>query len=104
MPRAQRPLVPFIDFEHEDIRTGAVAAHAGPRHAIFDNLHFVQGRVPDLATTNDWYMALAYAVRDRILLRWIRSASPEPQRPQQPPGLLPARRSSWSGRTWATTC
>jgi len=39
--------------------------------AILDNLYYVQGRVPRLATKQDWYMALAYTVRDRLLHRWI---------------------------------
>lgn len=39
--------------------------------AIRDNLFYVQGRVPLTATRNDWYMALAYTVRDRVLHRWM---------------------------------
>ena len=39
--------------------------------AILDNLNFAQGRIPALATRNDWYMALSYTVRDRMLDRWI---------------------------------
>jgi glycogen phosphorylase len=54
---------------HEEIRTGtSVDALA---QAILDNLHYVQGRVPEIATRNDWYMAVAYTVRDRMLRRWI---------------------------------
>jgi len=41
--------------------------------AILDNLRFVQGKLPELATPNDWYMALAYTVRDRLLDRWLYS-------------------------------
>jgi starch phosphorylase len=36
-----------------------------------DNLYYVLGRIPRTATRNDWYMALAYTVRDRILHRWM---------------------------------
>lgn len=39
--------------------------------AIKDNLFYVQGRVPRTATLNDWYMAVAYTVRDRVLHRWM---------------------------------
>src|SRR6476469_5007498 len=39
-----------------------------------DNLAYLLGRFPAVATTNDHYLALAYAVRDRILHRWIRTA------------------------------
>ena len=49
------------------IRTGlgaeAIAA------ALIDNLHYLQAKLPQHATRNDWYMALAYTVRDRMLDR-----------------------------------
>ncbi len=35
-----------------------------------ENLLYVQLRVPDFATDNDRYMALAYTVRDRLVHRW----------------------------------
>ena len=35
----------------------------------------MQGKFPALATQNDYYMALAYAVRDRMLHRWISTAA-----------------------------
>jgi starch phosphorylase len=41
------------------------------KHAFLDNLYYVQGKTPALATTIDYYMALAYTVRDRMLHRWI---------------------------------
>jgi starch phosphorylase len=40
------------------------------RRAIVDNLHYVQAKIPEIATRNDWYAAVAYTVRDRILKRW----------------------------------
>ena len=39
--------------------------------ALIDKLHYVQAKLPQHATRNDWYMALAYAVRDRLLDRYI---------------------------------
>src|SRR5271157_5296245 len=42
------------------------------RQAILDNLHYVQGKIPELATKNDWYMAVAYTVRDRMIEHFIR--------------------------------
>ena len=39
--------------------------------ALIDNLHCVQAKLPQHATRNDWYMALAYTVRDRLLDRYI---------------------------------
>ncbi len=41
--------------------------------SIMDNLSYIQGRVPRTATRNDWYMAVAYTVRDRILHRWMQT-------------------------------
>jgi starch phosphorylase len=43
--------------------------------AFFDHLFFSQGKFPALATMNDYYLALAYAVRDRLLHRWISTAT-----------------------------
>jgi starch phosphorylase len=36
-----------------------------------DHLVFLQGKFPELATQQDYYLALAYVVRDRLLQRWI---------------------------------
>ncbi len=62
-----------------DIRTGTSAGAL--KQAIFDNLYYVQGRIPELATRNDWYMAVAYTVRDRMLDRFIRGLE-QLQRPE----------------------
>jgi starch phosphorylase len=52
----------------EPTRTGLAAATL--QRAVLDNLAYLQGRFPDIATPHDWYMALAYSVRDRMLVRW----------------------------------
>jgi len=44
------------------------------KNAFLDDLFYVQGKFPALATKNDYYMALAFAVRDRMLQRWISTA------------------------------
>jgi glycogen phosphorylase len=44
------------------------------KSAFLDDLFYVQGKFPGLATRNDYYMALAYAVRDRMLQHWISTA------------------------------
>ena len=44
------------------------------KHAFLDNLFYVQGKIPALATRRDYYMALAFTVRDRMLHRWISTA------------------------------
>jgi len=45
------------------------------KNAFLDNLFYVQGKFPALATQTDYYMALAYTVRDRMLQRWISTAA-----------------------------
>jgi starch phosphorylase len=35
--------------------------------ALIENLHCLQGKLPQHATRHDWYMALAYTVRDRMM-------------------------------------
>ena len=44
------------------------------KRAYIDNLLYIQGRLPEVATSHDLYMAAAYTVRDRLLDRWIKSA------------------------------
>ncbi|HEX9029831.1 MAG TPA: glycogen/starch/alpha-glucan phosphorylase, partial [Anaerolineales bacterium] len=39
--------------------------------AILDNLYYIRGCPPELATKNDWYIAVACTVRDRLLDNWI---------------------------------
>ena len=39
--------------------------------ALIDNLNCLQGKLPQHATRNDWYMALAYTIRDRMMDRYI---------------------------------
>src|SRR6478609_6489502 len=53
----------------EKIRTGLQANAI--TEALIDNLHCLQARLPEHATRNDWYMALAYTVRDRMLEGYI---------------------------------
>ena len=45
------------------------------KRSFLDNLFYMQGKFPVLATEHDYYMALAYAVRDRMLQRWNSTAS-----------------------------
>ncbi|MFL6577684.1 MAG: glycogen phosphorylase, partial [Povalibacter sp.] len=57
----------------ESIRTGLSADSL--RLAVLDNLAYMQARAPEVATPHDWYMALAYSVHDRLLARWVETAS-----------------------------
>jgi glycogen phosphorylase len=68
------PADPVITAQpYEDERT-ALTKEAF-KHAFLDNLFYVQGKFPALATHNDYYQALACAVRDRLLQRWISTAA-----------------------------
>jgi starch phosphorylase len=69
---ASKPSVP------EPTRTG-LSAEALQR-AVLDNLTYVEGLLPELATPHDWYMALAYSVRDRMLARWQATVRADAQR------------------------
>jgi starch phosphorylase len=56
----------------ENVRTGLEADAIAT--ALIDNLHCLQAKLPQYATRNDWYMALAYTVRDRMMHRYIATA------------------------------
>jgi glycogen phosphorylase len=49
-------------------RTGSAIDNL--KRAFLENLYYVQGKPPALATNHDYYMALAYTVRDRIFQHW----------------------------------
>jgi starch phosphorylase len=53
----------------EDDRTGLEVETL--KRALADNLFYLQGKFPGIATKHDYYMALAYTVRDRLFQRWI---------------------------------
>src|SRR5262245_45747149 len=58
-------------YDRETIRTGLGADAIA--EALVDNLRFLLAKPPRYATRNDWYMALAYTVRDRMLDRYIKT-------------------------------
>jgi starch phosphorylase len=43
------------------------------KRAFFDNLYYIQAKDRGWATAHDYYMALAYTVRDRLLHRWLKT-------------------------------
>ena len=57
----------------EDDRTGISIETL--KRAFLDNLFYIQGKYPGLASKNDYYMALSYTVRDRLLQRWVSTAA-----------------------------
>ena len=56
----------------EDDRTGLDVETL--RRAIRDNLFYRCGNVPRVATRTDYYLAVAYTVRDRLMQRWLSTA------------------------------
>ena len=44
------------------------------KREFLDSLFYMQGKFPALATRRDYYMALAYMVRDQLLHRWVSTA------------------------------
>ena len=59
-------------FPVENDRTAL--SKAALKRAFRDNLFYEQGKFPALATEKDYYLALAYTVRDRLLHRWVSTA------------------------------
>ncbi len=53
----------------DDDRTGMKVETL--QQAILENLRYVIGKDPESATEMDYFMAVAYTVRDRILARWL---------------------------------
>src|SRR5215207_9576975 len=75
---------PVAGDRSDDDRRPVVAAPEGDRtgldkealkRAFLDSLFYMQGKFPALATPRDYYLALAYVVRDRLLQRWVSTAS-----------------------------
>lgn len=56
----------------DEVRTGNSVADI--KCDILENLFCSLGKFPEVATRHDYYLALAYAVRDRLMHRWITSA------------------------------
>ncbi len=57
--------------EIEDDRTGLSVETL--KRAFADNLFFIQGKYDSIATPKDYYMALSYTMRDRLLQRWLKT-------------------------------
>ncbi|MDT9186336.1 MAG: glycogen/starch/alpha-glucan phosphorylase [Limnospira sp. PMC 894.15] len=68
-----QPLIPIdqCPIQIEDDRTGTNVETL--KRAFADNLFYLQGKYESLATQDDFYMALAYTLRDRLLSRWLKT-------------------------------
>lgn len=58
-----------FDTENFDNNERTGMSESGLKRAFSDNLLYAQGKHPQRATPNDFFMALAYSVRDRLLHR-----------------------------------
>ncbi|MEH1809683.1 glycogen/starch/alpha-glucan phosphorylase [Nostoc sp.] len=60
-----------VEIQVQDDRTGMDAVTL--KRALLDNLYYIQAKDQNFATAHDYYMALAYTVRDRLLHRWLKT-------------------------------
>lgn len=60
-----------VKIQVEDDRTGTSLDTI--KRAIADNLYYIQGKPEEFATPYDYYMALSYTIRDRLLNRWLKT-------------------------------
>jgi glycogen phosphorylase len=58
--------------EKELVRTGLSVKSI--KKSFIDNLTFIQGKFAPIATKNDYYMALAYTIRDRLMDSWTKTS------------------------------
>ncbi|MBK6741939.1 MAG: glycogen/starch/alpha-glucan phosphorylase [Hydrogenophilales bacterium] len=70
----ERHPVTHVDQSHAPAETSPVPDKESIKRAFFRNLFNIQGKPPALATMHDYYMALAYTVRDLMLERWVDTA------------------------------
>ncbi|KAF0220270.1 MAG: starch [Geobacteraceae bacterium] len=56
---------------HDTMRTGQSSDEI--QQAILNHLHYTQAKPLPFATRNDWYMAVAHAVRDQMVKNWLTS-------------------------------
>jgi|WetSurMetagenome_2_1015567.scaffolds.fasta_scaffold00239_18 glycogen phosphorylase len=60
-----------VDSRKPDVRVGLDVDSIG--QSMLDSLYFNVGKLREQANVNDWYTALAYAVRDRMINRYIKT-------------------------------
>ncbi len=71
-PGSSMPPLNCPPVQIEDDRTGTSVETL--KRAIQDNLRYIQAKFAEVATPHDYYMALAYTVRDRLLRHWLNTA------------------------------
>ena len=81
MPKKKPSARPMImDGVREDIRISSNPELIA--RGIVENLRYIQGRTPAHATTNDWYMAVARTVGDRLLDHWVKTLTTQRRQPK----------------------
>jgi glycogen phosphorylase len=60
---------PLSQGQHEDRYNGLSVASI--KQSVLDNLHYCRAKLPQNATPNDWYLSLAFTVRNRMIQQWI---------------------------------
>jgi starch phosphorylase len=68
MPAVQKRNIPASESARTGLGIEAI------KRGFTENLFCIQARFPAVATRNDYYQALAYTVRDRLLARWIKTS------------------------------
>jgi starch phosphorylase len=69
------PVIDELATRHDQLHERTAMTKDAFKQAFLDNLFYIQGKFPALATQTDYYHALAFAVRDRLLQRWISTAA-----------------------------
>jgi starch phosphorylase len=69
------PVIDDLATRHHELHERTAMTKDAFKQAFLDNLFYIQGKFPALATQTDYYHALAFAVRDRLLQRWISTAA-----------------------------
>ncbi|MBD2512423.1 glycogen/starch/alpha-glucan phosphorylase [Nostoc muscorum FACHB-395] len=71
VPKRHLRKTDHVEVQIQDDRTGMDCATL--KRAVLDNLYYILAKDQDWATPYDYYMALAYTVRDRLLQRWLKT-------------------------------
>ena len=65
----------FARSPSHEVTSGGSFGKDAIKRAFLDNLFHALGKFPALATRHDFYLALAYTVRDQVLKRWVSTAN-----------------------------
>ncbi len=68
MQKIHEPKLPYPPTHCFDNSVAAI------KNDLIEKLFSMRAKFPEVATTNDYYLALSYVIRDRVLHRWIHSA------------------------------